>query len=201
MDYRELIERCNIERVSSERLKSCLPFVCKEADINDFFANDVHGYQKRKLTKAYIVTAKKNPEDVIVAYTISNDSIRLTNKLAEEYKEQFLDDTDLRDKNIKRFPGVLIGRFGTAEKYEHQGYGSAVMDVIKVLAGSVLQTGCRFLIVDAINKEETMAFYRKNGFRLLVEDERLEAKYVGVGVGQLPLRTRLMYFDLIQLDA
>jgi len=199
MDYRELIEKCNIERVSPERLKSCAPFVCSEKDINDFFASDVHGYQKRKLTKAYIVTAKENPNDVIVAYTISNDSIRLTNKLADEYKDLFLEETDLRDKNIKRFPGVLIGRFGTAKKFEHQGYGSAVMDVIKVLAGSVLQTGCRFLIVDAINKPDTLAFYKRNGFKFLVEDERLEAKYVGVGVGNLPLHTRLMYFDMLSL--
>jgi len=86
MDLSKLLSDYNIEQVSSERLKSCLPFVCKEDDINDFFANDVHGYQKRKLTKAYIVTNKETPNEIIVAYTISNDSIRLTNKLAEEYK-------------------------------------------------------------------------------------------------------------------
>ena len=74
------------------------------------------------------------------------------------------------------------------------------MDAIKWISKSMLQTGCRFLIVDAINKEETLAFYKKNGFRLLVDDERLEAKYVGIGVGNLPLRTRLMYFDLIRLE-
>jgi len=27
----------------------------------------------------------------------------------------------------------------------------------------------------------------------------LEAKYVGIGVGHLPLNTRLMYFDLLNL--
>lgn len=199
MDYRQLIATCDIRRVSETMLKDCLPFVCNDDDINEFFASDVHGYQQRQLTKAYIVTAKSNPNDIIVAYTISNDSIRLTNKLAEEYKNVFLDETDLRDKNIKRFPGVLIGRFGTAKKFEHQGYGSAVMDAIKFIAKSMLQTGCRFLIVDAINKDDTLSFYQKNGFHFLVEDERLEAKYVGVGVGQLPLRTRLMYFDLLTL--
>ena len=200
MDYRELIEKCNFDHASEQRMKSCKPFVCKEQDISDFFAVDVHGYQRRQLTKAYIVTAKDAPDDIIVAYTISNDSIRLTNKLADGYKDQFLDETDLRDKNIKRFPGVLIGRFGTASKYEHQGYGSAVMDSIKYVAKYMLPTGCRFLIVDAMNKADTLAFYRKNGFCYLVEDERLEAKYVGIGVGSLPLRTRLMYFDLMKLE-
>ena len=32
------------------------------------------------------------------------------------------------------------------------------------------------------------------------DDERLEAKYMGIGVGRLPLNTRLMYFDLLKLD-
>lgn len=199
MDYQELIRTCDIKRASEDRLKSCSPFVCSDADINEFFSTDVHGYQRRLLTKAYIVTAKDNPNDIIVAYTISNDSIRLTSKLSDEYKKSFLEETDLRDKNIKRFPGVLIGRFGTAKKFEHHGYGSAVMDVIKFMAISMLQTGCRFLIVDAINKEDTLTFYQKNGFHYLIEDERLEAKYVGIGVGSLPLHTRLMYFDLLNL--
>ena len=34
----------------------------------------------------------------------------------------------------------------------------------------------------------------------IIADERLEAKYMGIGVGRLPLNTRLMYFDLLKLN-
>ena len=61
------------------------------------------------------------------------------------------------------------------------------------------RTGCRFLIVDALNCADTLHYYEKNGFRYLIPDERLEAKYMGVGMGRLPLNTRLMYFDLLKL--
>lgn len=37
--------------------------------------------------------------------------------------------------------------------------------------------------------------------KFLVEDERLEAKYMGIGVGRLPLNTRLMYFDLLDMES
>ena len=57
------------------------------------------------------------------------------------------------------------------------------------------RTGCRFLIVDP----ETLHYYEKNGLRYLIADERLEAKYMGIGVGRLPLNTRLMYFDLLKI--
>lgn len=42
-------------------------------------------------------------------------------------------------------------------------------------------------------------YYEKNGFKFLIDDERLEAKYMGIGVGRLPLNTRLMYFDLLKI--
>lgn len=61
-------------------------------------------------------------------------------------------------------------------------------------------TGCRFLIVDAYNTPNTIRFYQKNDFHFLIEDERLEAKYMGIGVGRLPLNTRLMYYDLLDMQ-
>ena len=69
----------------------------------------------------------------------------------------------------------------------------------KVLFRTNNRTGCRFLIVDALNRPDTLHYYEKNGFRYLIADERLEAKYIGIGVGRLPLNTRLMYFDLLKL--
>lgn len=92
----------------------------------------------------------------------------MTNRITDEYKEHFLDDTDLHDKSLKLFR-------------------------------TNNRTGCRFLIVDALNRPETLHYYEKNGFHYLIEDERLEAKYMGIGVGRLPLNTRLMYFDLLKI--
>lgn len=74
------------------------------------------------------------------------------------------------------------------------------MDFIKNLFRESNKTGCRFIIVDALNNDDTLRYYERNGFRYLVEDERLEAKYVGIGVGRLPLHTRLMYFDLLNME-
>ena len=94
---------------------------------------------------------------------------------------------------------MLIGRLGTNKDFAGQGYGTAIMDFIKVLFRTNNRTGCRFLIVDALNRPETLHYYEKNGFRYLIDDERLEAKYMGIGVGRLPLNTRLMYFDLLKI--
>jgi GNAT superfamily N-acetyltransferase len=95
---------------------------------------------------------------------------------------------------------VLIGRLGTNREFEDQGYGSAVMDFIKLWFRIGSKTECRFIIVDAYNNPRTLHYYQKNQFEFLIDEEQKEAKYMGVGVGRLPLNTRLMYFDLLNLN-
>lgn len=199
MTIEDLLARCELIPVSDEVLKRCQPFSCGEDDLDEFFAKDCLVNQRKLLGKTYLFCLKSNLDVIVTAFSLSNDSIRLTNRIADEYKEQFLGDADLCDKTFKRFPAVLIGRLGTNKDFAGQGYGTAIMDFIKVLFRTNNRTGCRFLIVDALNRPETLHYYEKNGFNYLIADERLEAKYMGIGVGRLPLNTRLMYFDLLKL--
>ncbi len=199
MTIDRLLETCDIFQATAQKLAECNPFTCGDDDLDEFFAKDSLSYRSRLLGKTYLFCLKDNPKTIVSAFSLSNDSIRITNRLTDEYKEQFLEDTELRDKTMKRFPGVLIGRLGTSTDFTGRGYGSAVMDFIKVLFRTNNRTGCRFLIVDAKNNPDTLHYYEKNGFKYLIDDERLEAKYVGIGVGHLPLNTRLMYFDLLNL--
>ena len=199
MTIDQLLAVCDIHQATAQKLAACKPFSCDDEDLDEFFAKDSLVYRKKLLGKTYLVCPKDDPTTIITAFSLSNDSIRITNRLTDEYKEQFLEDAELRDKTMKRFPGVLIGRLGTNIDYAGQGYASAVMDFIKTLFRLDSRTGCRFLIVDAKNRPEALNYYEKNGFKYLIEDEKLEAKYVGIGVGHLPLNTRLMYFDLLNL--
>ena len=133
MTVEELLARCELLRASEKRLTECQPFSCGESELDEFFANDCLVDQSRLLGKTYLFCLKDQPETIVTAFSLSNDSIRLTNRITDEYKEQFLDDTDLHDKSLKRFPAVLIGRLGTNKDFAGQGYGTAIMDFIKVL--------------------------------------------------------------------
>ena len=173
MTVEQLLNECELVRLTEEKLAACKPFSCGEGDLDEFFAKDCLVNQRKLLGKTYLFCLKSQPDTIVTAFSLSNDSIRLTNRIADEYKEQFLDDTDLRDKTLKRFPAVLIGRLGTSKDFAGRGYGSAIMDFIKVLFRTNNRTGCRFLIVDAMNRPETLHFYEKNGFKKMVNDEEL----------------------------
>ncbi len=197
MTQSELLGMCELVTVTSRRLALCEPFTCENKDLDDFFANDAASYSKRLLGKTYLFCLKSNPKVIVAAFTLSNDSIRMTNKLSEETKALFLQSTELENKRMRRFPAVLIGRLATSKDFAGKGIGSGVMDFIKSWFRTNNKTGCRFIIVDAYNNPATLHYYHKNQFKFLIEDERLEAKYMGIGVGRIPLNTRLMYFDLL----
>lgn len=200
MTKEELFSMCRLEEITPHKLALCEPFECENKDLNDFFANDAVKYAKRLLGKTYVFSLRENPNVIVAAFTVSNDSIRMTNKLNEEAKHTFLQYTELEDKCLRRFPAVLIGRLATNKNFAGKGIGTAVMDFIKYWFRFDNKTGCRFIIVDAYSNEATLHYYLKNDFSFLVEDERLEAKYVGIGMGHLPLHTRLMYYDLLKLN-
>lgn len=131
MTYEELLEMCVLTVVTPQKLASCEPFCCDNQDLDEFFANDSVIYSKRLLGKTYLLCLRDNPNIVVAAFTLSNDSIRITNKLNDESKKSFLDFTDLQGKRLRRFPAVLIGRLATNKKFAGKGIGTAVMDLIK----------------------------------------------------------------------
>ena len=62
------------------------------------------------------------------------------------------------------------------------------------------KTGCRFLIVDAYNKDIPLSFYQKNDFQFLFSSEQQEAENLGYDVSK-SLHTRLMFYDLKKLTS
>ena len=94
MKIEELLARCDLVRASEKILAECQPFSCGEDDLDEFFAKDCLVNQRKLLGKTYLFCLKDKPNTIVTAFSLSNDSIRLTNRISDEYKEQFLDDTD-----------------------------------------------------------------------------------------------------------
>ena len=57
------------------------------------------------------------------------------------------------------------------------------------------KTGCRFIVVDAYNKQRVLSYYANNGFKFLFKTEEDEKLYYEVDANS-DIHTRLMYFDL-----
>jgi len=200
VSLRELFSTCSIVPVTPEVLERYDAFSCGNDDLDDFFSTGYQQFSSRLASKTYAFV--RNADKTIVSmFSVSNDSIRLSGLRPEDWENiEYV--TEGGEKNLKRWPGVLIGRLGSNIRLMHSGYGSAVMDFIKTwFRSDGNKTGCRFLIVDALNNQATLNYYIKNGFRFFFPSESNEAKSMGLNIklqNTFPLHTRLMFYDLIR---
>jgi predicted N-acetyltransferase YhbS len=100
---------------------------------------------------------------------------------------------------MKKYPAVLIGRLGVSTDFKRKGIGIDLMNLIKYwFINPNNKTGCRYIVVDSYNEEIPLEYYGKNGFIPMFTSEEQEKEYFNISTDR-PLKTRLLYFDLIEL--
>jgi len=154
------------------------PFDCGDDDLNEFYSNDSKNYGKELLAVTYIA---EHNEDVLAYFSLSNDSIRKVDLSGSAIK-RFLKFVP-RPKRHKSMPAVKIGRLATCQHKQCSKIGTDILDYLKVSFTQGNKTGCRYILVDAYNKERVTKFYKDNGFVFLSNTDISDT-------------TRLMYFDL-----
>lgn len=194
-----LADKCTFSVLDELVLKSSSIFDCGHPDLNDFFANDCIAYSKELLGKSYCFRLDDDPSIITCAFTVSNDSIKV-NYLPNSRKKKLVKAIP-RPKQFRSYPAVLIGRLGVNQDFKRVGIGKELMNFIKSwFIDFNNKTGCRFIVVDAYNEANPIKYYRDNDFEFLFSTEEQEKEYMGL-LHDEPLKTRLMYFDLIVLSS
>ncbi|MBO4550312.1 MAG: GNAT family N-acetyltransferase [Bacteroidaceae bacterium] len=190
-----LHDSCSHRLLTRGCLASCKPFSCGNEDLDDFFCNDAPLYHDAMLGKSYCFVLDKEPSTIVCAYTLSNDSVHVGS--IPNSRKKKINAGISRKKQMRRYPAILIGRLAVNEQYAGRGLGSELLSTIKRMA--VFRdnlSDCRYLAVDAKNDERALHYYEKNGFKFLYSTEEQEAKNLKL---EMPLKTRFMFFDLIEL--
>lgn len=180
-DYKyDIRKQCYIIRLTPEL--ATLPFTCGDSegdkDLEDFFHNQAVPFSTERLGQTYCVIDNNGTETELVAFfTVSNDSIKTTfipkkavNKIERKIPGR---------KHLHTYPAVLIGRLGVNKKYQGKNFfiGQQIINYIMFwFTEDDNKTGCRFLVVDAYNKEKVLKFYECNKFKFLYADEETERK-------------------------
>lgn len=194
-----LRDNCTFRPLSKDLVSSLNNFDCGHVDLNDFFANDCFNYSRELIGKTYCFILDEAPSKIVCAFTIANDSIKINN-LPNSRKKKVLK-TIPREKIMRSYPAVLIGRLGVDINFKNKGVGRELMDFIKSwFIDSNNKTGCRFIVVDSYNEDTPLNYYKSNGFVPLFSTEEQEKEYMGLDSSD-DLATRLFYFDLILLHS
>lgn len=192
-----LLDKCTFQVLNETTLKECTPFTCGNNDLDEFFSKECCLYSKQLLGKSYCFRLDSDPSIIVCAFTLSNDSIKVN--MLPNARKGLVSKHIPREKQMRRYPAVLIGRLGVNSDFQSMHIGTELMDFIKVwFVDPLNKTGCRFIVVDAYNEKTPLSYYSRNDFKFLFSTEEQEGKNTGIPEGE-KLKTRLMYFDLIQL--
>lgn len=181
--------------LTRDLIATCKPFHCSDKDLDEFFTEDAPKYHDARLGKSYCFILDEEPSIIVCAYTLSNDSVHV--KGLPRARKKKVNSHIAHQKQMRRYPAILIGRLAVNEDYSDKGVGSELLSLLKHMATLPDNlSDCRFLAVDAKNEEKPLHYYRKNDFEFLYSSEDQEATNLGMTV---PLRTRYMFYDLIDL--
>lgn len=194
-----ILEKDFLFRHYNKELAGKLPaFDCGDEDLNAFFQEDAFNYDAQLLGRSYCFLSALEG-DIAAVFTLSNSAIRVA-ELPNNAKRRLVKLIPWV-KQGRNYPAVLIGRLGVSRKYRNQKIGSQIIDFIKAwFLSDHNKTGCRFVVVDAYNKEDVLHFYSNdnNKFSFLFKEESQEKLYNSVAADEA-LKTRQMYFDLATL--
>ena len=148
---------------------------------------------------------------------MANSSIRVDN--LPNKKRNKLNRKIPQSKRKSQYPAVLVGQLAVFDDFSGHNIGDDVMDFIKSwFIDPLNKTGCRYIIVDAVNKPKVIEYYQNNGFQFLFSSSEEEMFYLRRSASNRGLwsklksflikeesidefrKTRLMYFDLILLN-
>lgn len=174
----------------------CVPFSCQNQDLDEFFSRDAFLYDSELLGKTYAWVSATDTRHILGLVTLANDSVK-SQYIASSARNRLQRGVPNAKRGIN-FPAVLIGRLGVSSDFRGKGLniGSQILDFVKDwFRSSDNKTGCRFIVVDAYNNDNTLHFYEKNGFKPLYKTEQEERDFLELSSDE-PLETRFMFFDL-----
>lgn len=162
-----------------------------------FLKKDSLAYDKDLMGKTYCWLDNNDNTKIVCMVTVANAGIQTTHLRNNPRRK--IDKLIAHNKHGRSYPAALIGRIGVSVDFQSPGYriGQQMMAFLKEwFSGDDNKTGCRFLIVDAMNTEHTLKYYERNGFKPLFPRIDDEKEFYGIPSSE-DLRTRMYYCDLL----
>lgn len=195
-----MLEQCDFMELTEEVLQQCKGFTCKDEDITEFFTQDYADYAYQLLGKSYCFV-KPDTSEIVCAFTVANSSVKV-----DSLPSNLRNKLNRKIPNAKRrpqYPAVLVGQLAVSDLFSGHHVGDELLDFIKSwFIDPLNKTGCRYVIVDAVNHPKVFEYYQRNGFKFLFSSDEeewtfLHNKGLEAATPIEPMKTRLMYFDLI----
>jgi GNAT superfamily N-acetyltransferase len=186
----DLREDCDTLFIKAEQVIA--DFDCGDTDLNDFFNHEAFLYRRQMLAETCFFRHKSSGK-IVCAFSFSASSIKTADLPGSRRKK--VKELVPREKSLKAYPGILIGRLGVATDFNGQGIGTQLIDYIKDYCLLHFPGHVRYLLVDAYNDPVVVGFYQKNYFTTVFSTEDQEKETYRQSDA---LQTRYMFYDMMK---
>lgn len=149
-----------VDRQSSNQVKKLLKtFTCaKNLDVQDFLHNKAITFERYLRTRTYLYVSNENKS--VMAYF----SIGITYLLANQLSKDIIKFLDGYTDEIVALPCYLIGQLGKSDKCSEKIGNFLLDDALSFIDKSQDILSGRFVLIDAVNDEKVIDFYKENSF-------------------------------------
>ena len=199
-----LASECEFWRMTEELATQCQSYGCtKDKHIDKFFREEYSDYEYQMLGKTYCFVTRDR-QKMVAAFSLANSSVRVDNM--PKSKRNKLNRKIPFSKQRSQYPAVLVAQLAVFDGFGGKNIGKEVLDFIKSwFIDPLNKTGCRYVIVDAVNTPKVLQFYLDNGFDFIFASDEEEMQYMSkaeqVEDGEVFRETRLMVCDLMTIKS
>jgi len=146
-------------------VESSLPYTfnCEiNSDLASFIHNTARDFEARQIAKTFVLV-NNDKSEVVGYFTISIKSLSTSGMSKTSIKK-----IDGVSNNRACIHSFLIGQLGISDNYAEYKLGTLLLDdaFLKIEMAHDLVAG-RYILIDAVNNEKVINFYRENDFTLL----------------------------------
>lgn len=165
----KLIDILN-SRSTNQTRKILKTFSCtKNIDVQDFLHNKAITFERSLRSRTYLYA--DNADKSIVAYF----SVGITYLLANKLDKSIVKFLDGYTDEVIALPCYLIGQLGKSDKCTEKIGDFLLDDALNCIDKSQEILSGRFVLIDSVNDEKVLDFYRQNSFVEIQKDENLKS--------------------------
>ena len=197
-----LDSECEFWKMTEGLVARCQTYSCsKDEHIDKFFREEFADYDYQMLGKTYCFVTVKD-QKLVAAFTVANSSVRVDDM--PKSKRNKLNRKIPFSKQRSQYPAVLVAQLAVFDGFSGLNIGKEVLNFIKSwFIDPLNKTGCRYIVVDAVNNPKVLQFYQENGFEFIFSSDEEEMLYLSksenITEGDIYRKTRLMVCDLMPL--
>ena len=161
-----------IDGQSTNQIKKILKtFTCTiNPDLQDFLHNKAITFERNLRSRTYLYASNEN-KSIVGYFTLAINYLQ-----TDELQSEIIKVLDGYTDKINAIPCYLIGQLAVCDELRKVKIGKFLLDdALEITNNAQMNFGGRFVLIDSVNNDKVINFYKENSFIAIENDTSLKS--------------------------